>query len=611
MGARLTVSGRTLRRSGRRSGFSRDSSFWRGSGFSREWLVWLDSRFAAEAAPTPESSATSEVSHTAMGSRLKPLLRALSVSLLFPLFAFAASTPSDPMPEVTDAFREEGRITYVRRCSFCHGLLGDGNGPAADYLDPRPRDFTLGIFKFRTTQSGELPTDEDLFRTVSAGLTGTGMQAFDDGVIKNGLDERERWAAIAYIKTFAMEFDDPEFDPVANDMLISLPESQPAYNEESIANGKDVFERAKCWECHGKEGRGDGQESFDRTDDWGFPIRIRNVTHPWRIKAGTDVADIYMRFSTGILGTPMPSFVDALSEADRWYLANYIKSLQHQRTEHEVLSALRVDDALTDDPRDSVWDDAAPMDVRLGGQVIAPPRWQNPSIDLVTMRAIYNDEEIAFLLTWDDPFKDASHDVSQELDTQELASVDTFNSYVAANDVIPRALETFRDAIALQFPVKVVAGTKKPHLLRGNSSNPVQLWTWSADRQERGEPSVTEAIARGWKQSPKPQAPEEQQISGNAVWEGGRWHVVMKRPRVTEDRNDVQFIEGRFIPVSINVWDGSNGEHGLIMSLSSWYYVALEAPTPFSVYAFALLAVIVTGGLGVQLMRRAEQEPSR
>jgi hypothetical protein len=87
--------------------------------------------------------------------------------------ALAAVKPSKPMPEATEAFLEAGRTIYFRRCSFCHGLLGDGEGPAAKYLDPRPRDFTLGTFKFRTTKSGELPTNEDLFRTVSRGLPGT------------------------------------------------------------------------------------------------------------------------------------------------------------------------------------------------------------------------------------------------------------------------------------------------------------------------------------------------------------------------------------------------------------------------------------------------------
>ena len=127
--------------------------------------------------------------------------------------ALAADTPSSPKPETTAELVEQGKTIYFRRCSFCHGLLGDGNGPAADYLDPRPRDFTLGTFKFRTTQSGELPTDEDMFRTVSRGLSGTGMQAFDSDLIKNGLSEQERWAVIFYIKTFVPEFEDPELDP--------------------------------------------------------------------------------------------------------------------------------------------------------------------------------------------------------------------------------------------------------------------------------------------------------------------------------------------------------------------------------------------------------------
>ncbi|MFQ5567862.1 MAG: c-type cytochrome, partial [Paracoccaceae bacterium] len=183
--------------------------------------------------------------------------------------AGAADRPSGPKPEATPELVEQGRAIYFRRCSFCHGLLGDGNGPAADYLDPRPRDFTLGTFKFRTTQSGELPTDEDLFRTVSRGLPGTAMQAFDSDRIKNGLSEAERWAVISYIKTFALEFDDPEFDPYG--MQVALPANMPPYDADSIAKGAAVFERAKCWECHGRQGRGDGQKAFDRKDDWGFP----------------------------------------------------------------------------------------------------------------------------------------------------------------------------------------------------------------------------------------------------------------------------------------------------------------------------------------------------
>ena len=519
----------------------------------------------------------------------------------------AADKPSQPMPAVSDDLLEKGRATYFRRCSFCHGLLGDGEGPAAKYLDPRPRDFTLGTFKFRTTQSGELPTDEDLFRTVSRGLPGTGMQAFDSDLIKNGLSEDERWQVIAYIKTFAQEFDDPELDPVKTGKVIALPANPAPHNAETIAKGKAVFEKAKCWSCHGKLGRGDGNKEF-RKDDWGFPIRIRNVTHPWKIKAGSEVEDIYMRFTSGISGTPMPSFVKTLNEEDRWNLANYIKSLQHQLTSHLALQAKPVEGPLPETPGDAAWESAAPMDVRLAGQVVAPPRWQNPSIEMVTVQALFNDTDIAFRLTWDDPFKDIVHDESQAFDPTEITKVGVFNSYVEANDMVPRALETYRDSIALQFPVKPPQGTKKPHFYRGGSSDQVHLLVWKADLDAAGERGTEEGNARGWKQPIKVQAEDKQHITGKATWDQGRWTVVMKRPLNTGDKNDVQFKKGIFTPMSINAWDGSNGEHGLIMSLSTWHYVFLEAPTPISVYLYAVLAFLVVGALGIWLMRKAENE---
>jgi DMSO reductase family type II enzyme heme b subunit len=521
--------------------------------------------------------------------------------------ALSADKPSKPMPEETDELREKGRGIYFQRCSMCHGLIGDGEGPAAKYLDPRPRDFTLGTFKFRTTQSGELPTNEDLFRTVSRGLPGTGMQAFDSDKFKNGLSEDDRWAVISYIKTFAQEFDDPELDPVKTGKVIALPTNPAPHNAETIAKGKAVFEKAKCWSCHGKLGRGDGNKEF-RKDDWGFPIRIRNVTHPWKIKAGSEVEDIYMRFTSGISGTPMPSFIKSLNEEDRWNLANYIKSLQHKLTSHQALKAKPVEGELPENPDDAAWDTAEPMDIRLAGQVVAAPRWQNPSVEMVTVQALFNDKDISFRLTWDDPFKDVKHDKSKEFNPVELSKVGGFNSYVEANGMVNRALETFRDSIALQFAVKAPKGTKKPHFYRGSSSDQVHLWVWKADADAAGKRGTEEGNARGWKQPIKAQAEDGQQIAGKAKWDQGRWTIVMKRPLKTEDKNDVQFTKGVFIPMSVNAWDGSNGEHGLIMSLSSWYYVILEAPTPISVYIYAILAFLIIGGLGIWLMRKAENE---
>lgn len=533
-------------------------------------------------------------------------IAAIGLGLAFPADAPAADRPSKAKPSETPQLVEQGRVVYFQRCSFCHGLLGDGDGPAAGFLDPRPRDFTLGTYKFRTTQSGKLPTDEDLFRTVSRGLSGTAMQAFDDEVIKNGLSEEARWAVIAYIKTFAPEFKDPQYDPYKQ--VVALPKNQPAMSAETIAKGKAVFERAKCWECHGKQGRGDGQKAFDRTDDWGFPIRIRNVTHPWKIKGGDAVEDIYMRFTTGINGTPMPSFVEGVKSAeDRWFLASYVKSLQHKLIEHQVLRPLRVEGDVPLAPEDPAWAKAPPMDVRLTGQVIAAPRWQNPSVELATLRAVANEKEIAFLIQWDDPFKDTVHKEDQEFDPKEIAKVGAYNSYIDPYKMVPRKLDTFRDSVALQFPIKVVDGTKKPHFLRGDASSPVHLWVWKADLEEQGKRSVEEAIARGWKQPAKPQPEKQQQVSGKAVWKQGRWSVVMKRLLVTEDGSGVQFAPGVFVPMAVNLWDGSNGEHGLVMAISTWHYVFLEAPTPVRVYGYSAFAILATGVVGFGLMRKAQK----
>ena len=144
--------------------------------------------------------------------------------------------------------------------------------------------------------------------------------------------------------------------------------------------------------------------------------------------------------------------------------------------------------------------------------------------------------------------------------------------------------------------------------MRGGSSRAVHLWVWKADRDAAGERAVEEAMARGWKQQPKVQAEAQQQIDSKAVWGQGRWRVVMKRPRITEDKNDVQFVAGKFIPMSMNAWDGSNGEHGLIMSLSTWHYVLIETPTPMDVYVYAVLAALAAGAQGYWLVRQAAQE---
>lgn len=218
-----------------------------------------------------------------------------------------------------------GREVYRRRCLGCHGARGDGNGPAATFLATRPRDFTFGVFKFRLTPSGSLPDDGDLLRTITRGVRGTAMPTWHE------LPEKDRLAVIQYIK-YVLAVDDsdparPYFffaeEPPKAPLFIGVP---PAPSVQLVQRGQEVWQKANCWVCHGQNGRGDGEAAAGLSDDFGFPIHPANLT-AGQFKSGPDVKDIFRTVTTGLSGTPMPSFGDTVSEEDRWALAYYVLSL--------------------------------------------------------------------------------------------------------------------------------------------------------------------------------------------------------------------------------------------------------------------------------------------
>ncbi len=224
----------------------------------------------------------------------------------------------------SDEWIAAGKQVYERRCVPCHGVKGDGNGWAATFLyRQRPRNFTLGEFKFRLTK-GPLATDADLLRTISRGVRGTAMPAWYE------LPLDERLAVIQYIKfeltADRSDPDKPDFyfldDQPGAPLQIGTP---PTPSAALVAHGQQVWQQAKCWECHGKLGRGDGEKAAGLKDDWGFPIRPANLT-TGQFKSGPGVADIFRTISTGLTGTPMPAFQDAFPASDRWALSYYILS---------------------------------------------------------------------------------------------------------------------------------------------------------------------------------------------------------------------------------------------------------------------------------------------
>jgi len=213
---------------------------------------------------------------------------------------------------------DHGKEVYLRRCVGCHGEKGDGKGTAPSLVQfavALPRDFTSGQFKFRTTQTGALPTDADLYRTITAGIRGTAMPTWFN------LSEDDRWDVIHYVKTF-----DPDFGAIPPEQPLYIPQA-PKPDADLIAKGKLTYEDLKCWECHGQEGRGDGEKSDTLKDDFDNKILPANFT-TGVFKGGPRPEDIYRTVMTGLNGTPMPSNFDAVTQQniDPWALAYYILS---------------------------------------------------------------------------------------------------------------------------------------------------------------------------------------------------------------------------------------------------------------------------------------------
>ena len=237
------------------------------------------------------------------------------------LIAFVSNAPTGLLraqgPDLgTEAQRESGKNLYLKYCSQCHGDKGDGEGYATPHLMPRPRDFTTGKFKVRTTPNGALPTHQDLVNIIRRGMPYTSMPAWPT------LSDQDVSNLAYFIKTFSPDFSNPENVPKP----VPLP-SAPNASTESIALGKKLYEESGCVKCHGTLGRGDGPSASTLKDDLGHPIRAADLAQNWTFRGGSSREDIFRTMSTGLNGTPMPSFLEALKPEERWAITDFILSL--------------------------------------------------------------------------------------------------------------------------------------------------------------------------------------------------------------------------------------------------------------------------------------------
>jgi DMSO reductase family type II enzyme heme b subunit len=513
---------------------------------------------------------------------------------------------------------------YRFRCAVCHGEEGDGDGVAAEFLYPKPRDFTNAIFKYKTSP-GELPArDEDLFNTIKYGLTGTSMPAW-----KTLLTDEQINSLIPVIKRFDMfgiwlpdEADeDEDFDDedryIKNDFK-RITEIEPTetqtdypYSAESIALGKIAFEKT-CRQCHGNTGRGNITSGKRLADDWQYRLWPRDLTKPWTWRvshvSGNDeksrtetIRHIYTLLSIGISGTPMPAHrstsndPDPVSLADRWHIANYVYSLrENMHSGSTVIKGARVADALPTTIDDAAWNNAPATTMRLVPNIIKEERLFTPLSDAITVRVLYNQDNIAFLL-----------EINDRTDSRRGESV--------SESIQDEEIEMQSDAFAIQFPnaefFKTTPIVKKTLSRHGDSRNPTTIWYWNAGSIQPELPP--KSIIFNAKSSDKPLEYRSNDNSLIAIgsWEDGRWRILMKRPREADNSGDVSFTEGQFIPISFANWDGSNGETGSKHTLTGWYWLLLPPKINYNrLYGIPLGVGFLTFLLGIVLVRSQQRK---
>jgi mono/diheme cytochrome c family protein len=543
-------------------------------------------------------------------------------------------------PEPSADMIEAGKRVYFTKCVWCHGVDGAGDGPGADRLWPRPRNFNQGTFKIRHTASGELPlfdakkpveAQNDLFATVTHGLPGSAMPPWE-GI----LTEEQRLQVLSFVTTQLVK--DRKFTDAKSESqtVLQLADLAPiAASEESLKKGAELIVEKKCVECHGMEGRGDGN-AFNLKDDWGFSIQPANWHKCWNFRGSRqdpyNVKNIFRTFSTGVNGTPMPSFADNTTVEERWHIANFVNSLCERDGEGKplaidpqadkpkinfVLPSGKVEGEIPADPENELWTKRVRRYVAMGGQITHKPRNFVNRIDDLWVKSLYNDKYVVFMFQWDDRTKSVAEgklpwaptEVNVDVKEQDPRTGEEGSIAARQNNYT-----VYNDAVAIETAIKwkeLPAPIKPRYLFGSNEQFPMDIVKWEADGSLRAFKGT------GWDKDFEERYDYEESIKLlHAEWKNGRWTVIIQRPlgdKKEQDYDSDTFFEmGQYIPTVFFAWDGHNGDAGRKMAVSAFYYTFLEPPTPQEAYIYPIaIAAGVVLLEGWVLTRRSNKRKAK
>jgi mono/diheme cytochrome c family protein len=524
----------------------------------------------------------------------------------------AGPPPASNAPPPSHDQQEEKRLAggeelYGNYCSACHGEKGDGSGPAAKFLFPKPRNFGEG--KFRVVSSvNRLPTDQDLMGVITRGMPGSAMFPFGH------LSEFQRTALVAHVRSLVRasyeerlrrettergeQVDADELRREVAQILepgetLQAPATMPA-DANAISHGRQVYLKT-CASCHGDTGKGDGSQ--DQRNDDGSATRPRDFTRGI-FKGGRSAQDLFVRITLGMPGSPMPASTGNLSPADVSDLAQFVLSLSDAASQTKVeqrrttIVARRADTSFSGPIPESAWEKTLATDL-----VVSPLWWRNYAEPDLKVQAIHDGRALAVRLSWLD----------------------------ATRDDTPIRPQDFEDMAAVQF----FKGAVEPFLGMGASDRSVDIWHWRASWSgsparfadvDTAHPNMAvdmypfEGPGKGPRQhAPDMQPPEfvtawaagnlrsdpahtftgsnlqakgvgtitmqprvSQIVDAAGAWQAGRWTVVLTRPLEVDPQAGLLMAPGDSLSVAFALWDGSAKDRNGQKLVSIWHDLKLE-----------------------------------
>jgi mono/diheme cytochrome c family protein len=535
------------------------------------------------------------------------VLLTIAVKVFFPSKPATDQGLADRDLPTEDLQLTMGRQLYGNYCAQCHGEKGGGDGPAARYLYPKPRDFHDAKFRLVSTDNS-MPSDEDLLHVINRGMPGSAMFPFGH------LSEADRRALVAYVRHLTrtafverarqeaiQQGETVDLEEITRDVeevirpgkSIEVPTDLSSPSAGSVARGRELYQKT-CSSCHGPTGKGDGAQ--DQRDNKGVPIRPRDFGRGI-FKGGREPQQLHARIFLGMPGTPMPSSSSALKSAEIGDLINFVLSLSEPSAQAKVehkrrqVFVKRVSGPLSDDVAAEVWQSAPPIPI-----VVSPLWWRDYPEPALQVAAVHDGRSLAVRLTWQDATR---------------------------NDGAVRP-QDFEDMAAVQL----FAGSPEPFLGMGAGDKPVEVWLWRAGGHTRASeyadvdtvyphmavdlypleqpangslghatnrqpPEFLTALAAGNPRS-DPSQPfsggsfqakgfgtltmrprVSQAISAHGQWQNGRWTVVLRRPLEVTPEAGISLGSGDRISIAFALWDGAAGDRNGKKLVSIWHDLQL------------------------------------